>query len=84
MQTFCSIKFMNGSIFFEDHVYDWGRSGGGGGTLIFSCIRRLGSFFGLNFLNFNHFFSILKNEYFFFFLGGGGGGGLRKMNIFGG
>ena len=39
---------------------------GGGGTLIFSCIRRLWLFLGLKFLNFNLLF--------FFFLGGGGGG----------
>ena len=36
----------------------------GGGTLIFSYIRRLGSFLGFKILNFN-----------FFFGGGGGGGG---------
>ena len=29
--------------------------GGGGGTLIFSYIRRLGSFFGFKILNFNIF-----------------------------
>ena len=29
------------------------REGGGGGTLIFSYIRRLGSFFGFKILNFN-------------------------------
>ena len=25
MYTFCSIKYMNRSSFFEDQVYDWGR-----------------------------------------------------------
>ena len=29
--------------------------GGGGGSIIFSYIRRLGSFFGLKILNFNTF-----------------------------
>ena len=46
-----------------------------GGTLIFSYIRRLGSFFGVQNFEFQYFF------YFFFW---GGGGGVRKMNIFGG
>ena len=39
--------------------------GGGGGTLIFSCIRRLRLFWGFKILNFN----------ILFFLGGGGVGG---------
>ena len=39
--------------------------GGGGGTLIFSYIRRLGSFFlWVKFLNFNIFGGFQKNEYF--------------------
>ena len=38
--------------------------GGGGGTLIFSRIRRLGLFFGLKILNLNIFFIFQKNEYF--------------------
>ena len=43
--------------------------GAGGGTLIFSYIRRLGPFFGLKILNFNIFFwgeggGFQKNEYF--------------------
>ena len=51
-----------------------------GGTLIFSCIRRIGPF------SFSHIY-----YYFFFFFGGGGGfkslnfnifGGFRKMSIF--
>ena len=41
----------------------------GGDTLIFSYIRRLGSFFAFKILNFN-------------ILGGGGGVGFRKINIF--
>ena len=43
-----------------------GRGGGGGGTLIFSHIRRLGSFLGFKILNFNIFWGIQKklNEYF--------------------
>ena len=32
------------------------QGGGGGGTLIFSHIRRLGPFFGFKILNFNIFF----------------------------
>ena len=36
----------------------------GGGTLIFSGIRRLWSFFGVQNLNFNIFLSFQKNEYF--------------------
>ena len=39
----------------------------GGGTLVFSCIRRLGSFFFcFKILNFNTFWVFQKNEYFFF------------------
>ena len=38
--------------------------GGGGGTLIFSYIRRLGSFFGVKILNFNIFGGFQKNKYF--------------------
>ena len=41
--------------------------GGGGGTLIFSYIRRLGSFFGVQKFEFQYFI------FFFFFLGGEGG-----------
>ena len=33
----------------------WGPEGGGGGTLIFSHIRRLGPFFGFKILNLNIF-----------------------------
>ena len=40
-------------------------SGGGGGILIVSYIRRLGQFLGVKILNFN--------IYIYFFLGGGGG-----------
>ena len=38
--------------------------GGGGGNLIFSYIRRLGSFFGVKILNFNIFGVFQKNKYF--------------------
>ena len=38
--------------------------GGGGGTLIFSHIRRLGLFFRFKILNFNIFRGFQKNEYF--------------------
>ena len=38
--------------------------GGGGGTLIFSYIRRLGPFFGFKILNFNIFWGCQKNKYF--------------------
>ena len=41
-----------------------GGGGGGGGTLIFSNIRRLGSFLGLKILNFNIFWVFQKNKYF--------------------
>ena len=44
---------------------------GGGGTLIFSYIRRLGSFFGVQKFEFQYFF-------FFFFWGGG----VQKKNFF--
>ena len=35
-----------------------------GGSLIFSYIRRLGSFFGFKILNFNIFGGFQKNKYF--------------------
>ena len=38
--------------------------GGGGGTLIFSHIRRLGLFFGVQNSEFQYFFGFQKNEYF--------------------
>ena len=38
--------------------------GGGGGTLIFSHIRRLGLFLGFKTLNFNIFGGFQKNENF--------------------
>ena len=41
-----------------------GGVGGGGGTLIFSYIRRLGSFFGVKILNSNIFGGFQKNKYF--------------------
>ena len=44
---------------------------GGGGTLIFSYIRRLGSFFWFKILNFN-IFGVFQIFFFFFFWGGGG------------
>ena len=48
------------------------RGVGGGGTPIFSYIRRLGSFFGVKILNFNiFFFGGGGGSEFFFFLGGG-------------
>ena len=37
------------------------RGGGGGGTLIFSHIRRLGLFWGFKILNFNIFWGFQKN-----------------------
>ena len=43
----------------------------GGGSLIFSLLRRLGPFWGFKMLN------------FIFFWGGGVGGGLRKLKMFG-
>ena len=53
------------------------QGGGGAGTLIFSHIRRLGVFFGVQNLEFRYIF-----YYFIFFLAGGGGGGPKNMNIF--
>ena len=47
-----------------------GGGGGGGSTLIFSCMRRLGLFFGgFKILNFIIFWGFPKNKYFFW--GGG-------------
>ena len=47
------------------------KGGGGsqGGTLIFSYIRRHGSFLGFNFLNFNIVLGFQKNRYFLGILG---------------
>ena len=42
----------------------WPR-GEGGGTLIFSYIRRLGTFFGFKILNFNIFLGFRKMNIFF-------------------
>ena len=43
----------------------WSPAGkGGGGTLIFSHIRRLGLFWGFKILNFNIFGGFQKNKYF--------------------
>ena len=41
------------------------RGGGGGGTLIFSYIRRLGHFFGFKLLNFNIFLGFSEKIIFF-------------------
>ena len=41
------------------------RGEGGGCTLIFSYIRKLGPFLEVKFLSFNIFLSFQKNEYFF-------------------
>ena len=41
------------------------RGGGGGGTLIFSYIRRLGPFFGGQIFEFQYFLGFQKNEYHF-------------------
>ena len=41
-----------------------GGGGGGGGSLIFSYIRRLGSFFGVQNFDFYYFGGFQKNEYF--------------------
>ena len=46
------------------HSADQPTAPGEGGTLIFSYIRRLGSFFGFKTLNFNIFGGFQKNEYF--------------------
>ena len=42
-----------------------GHSPGGGGTLIFSYIRRLGPFLGFKILNFDIFWVFQKNKCFF-------------------
>ena len=42
-----------------------GGGGWGGGTLIFSYIRRLGSFFWVQNFEFHFFGFFQKNEYFF-------------------
>ena len=54
----------------------------GGGTLIFSYIRRFGPFLGCKILNFNIFFFFFF--FFFLLLLFFFWGGVRKMNIFGG
>ena len=41
------------------------REVGGGGTLIISYIRRLGSFFWLKILNFKYFWGVSEKEIFF-------------------
>ena len=56
-----------------------GARGGGGGTLIFSHIRRHGLFFGVQNSEFQFFGGFQKKEYFF--LGGGGGGGMKILWI---
>ena len=52
---------------------------GGGGTLIFSYIRRLGSFFGVQNFDFQYFWGFSEKEIFFF-----GGGYEDFVDIFGG
>ena len=58
-----------------------------GGTLIFPCIRRIGSFFlggGVRILNFDIFGGFQKNNFFFFFFLGGGGIKILWIFFFGG
>ena len=50
--------------------------GGGGGTLIFSHIRRLGLFLGVQNSEFQYFWGF--SDYFFFW----GGGGMKILWIF--
>ena len=45
-------------------IIDRPTTPGGGGTPIFSYIRRLGPFFGFKILNFDIFLSFQKNKYF--------------------
>ena len=52
--------------------------GGGGRTPIFSYIRRLGSFFGVQNIEFQYFW-VFFSEFFFFF---GGGGCMKILLIF--
>ena len=57
------------------------RGGGGGGvegSLIFSYIRRLGPFLGVQNFKFQYFYFYL----FIFFFSGGGGGGSEKNEYF--
>ena len=64
--------------------------GGPGGTLIFSYMRRLGPFLGVQNNEFQYFLDFQKNEYLFgyedfvdiFFLRGGGGWGHHKTGLF--
>ena len=49
------------------------RSGGGGGTLIFSYTRRLRPFLGVQKFNFSMFWGFQRNEYF---------GGMKILWIF--
>ena len=46
------------------HLGSQGGGGGGGGTLIFSYIRRLRSFFGVQNFEFQYFWGFQKNKYF--------------------
>ena len=64
----------------------WVSPNGGGGTLIFSYIRRLGSLFRVQNLNFYIFKSFEKNKYFlgyeeFVDIFCGGGGGHHKIGL---
>ena len=45
-------------------VVPGGGGGGGGGTLIFSHMRRLGPFFGVQNSEFQYFLGFQKNDYF--------------------
>ena len=58
--------FGAGSLFFEGgYIFLYGGTPGGGGTLIFSHIRRLGLFFWVQNSEFQYFWGFQKNEYFF-------------------
>ena len=56
--------------------------GGGGGTLMFTYIRRLGPFFGVQNFEFQYFWGF-SEKFGYFFLGGGGGGYEDFVDIFG-
>ena len=57
--------FGAGSLFFEGgYIFLYGGTPGGG-TLIFSHIRRLGLFFWVQTSEFQYFWGFQKNEYFF-------------------
>ena len=62
----CNFRFEKGDSSSKVRLSVFPLVGGGGGTLIFSCIHRLGLFLGVQTFEF---------QYYFFGGGGGGRGG---------